>query len=238
MRSAKDTGRIIGILLLAHLVTGLTVPYIILRPLNAPLSFAANDAGNSFLVRLSVMLLFVGGAVTIAIAVVAFPILRQHSYALALWLVALAIVNFSLQGVENAAWMSLFSLSQGYANISAVDAGPYNVVGAAVRSAWKWVHYTHLLILVSWMFMFFVALWRYALVPQVLAVLGLITALLQITGITLPQFLAYPSPVPTAMGMPLGVVYLVLSVWLMVKGFTERDRPPRLELNNVQVAGA
>ncbi|HSQ22973.1 MAG TPA: DUF4386 family protein, partial [Pyrinomonadaceae bacterium] len=132
MRSAKDAGRIIGILLLAHLITGLTAPYIILRPLNTPLSFAANDASNSVLVRLSVMLLFVGGAVTIAIAVTAFPILRQHSYALALWLIALAIVNFSLQGVENAAWMSLFSLSQGYANISATDAGTYNLVGAAL----------------------------------------------------------------------------------------------------------
>jgi hypothetical protein len=49
-------------------------------------------------------------------------------------------------------------------------------------------------------------------------VLGVITTLMQITGITLPQFLAYPSPVPTAMGMPLGFVYLALALWLMVKG--------------------
>jgi Domain of unknown function (DUF4386) len=182
--------------------------------------------------------LFVGGAMTIAIAVVAFSILRQHSYALALWLIALAIVNFSLQGVENAAWMSLFSLSQGYPNTSATDLGTYNVVASAVRSAWKWVHYTHLLMLVSWMFMLFIALWRCGLVPRVLAVLGLITALLQISGITLPQFLAYPSPIPTAMGMPLGVIYLVLSVWLMRKGFHQHARPRRAELNDVEVVGA
>lgn len=237
MRSAKDTGRIIGVLLILHLVTGLTVPYIILRPLNTPLTFAANAPGNSFLVRLSVMLLFVGGAIPIAIAAVAFSLVRRKSYALALWLLALAIANFSLQGVENAAWMSMLSLSQGYTNISPGDAATYSLLGAAVRSGWKWVHYTHLLIMVSWMFMLFVALWRCALVPGVLAVLGLITALLQITGITLPQFLAYPSPVPTAMGMPLGVIYLILSVWLSVKGFPETD-DSRAGVNHVQVAGA
>ena len=224
MKSPKSAGRIIGFLLLTHLIIGLTTPYIILRPLNAPLTFAANEPLNSFLVRLSVMLLFVGGGVTIAIAVAAWPIVRQFSYAMAFWVVALAVVNFSLQCVENAAWMSMFTLSQDYAKAAPAEAGFYNLLGPTVRSAWKWVHYTHLLILVSWMFMLFLAFWRTALAPRVLAALGLVATLLQITGITLPQFLAYHVPMPTAMGLPLGVVYLALSVWLMAKGFAEREK--------------
>ena len=225
MRSPKSTGRIIGILLLLHLITGLTAPYIMLHPLNSPLSFNANDAGNAFQVRLSVMLLFVGGAAAMAIAFTAWPVFRQYSYTIALWVLALAVVNFSLQCVENAAWMSMFTLSQDYAKAGAAEIGVYNLVGAAVRSAWKWVHYTHLLIMVSWMFMLFVVLLRSALVPRLLAGFGLLTTLLQITGITLPQFIPYPSPYPTAMGMPLGFVYLALSVWLMTKGFEQRENP-------------
>ncbi len=224
MRSAKNTGRIIGILLIIHLFTGLITPYIMLRPLTSPFSFAANTPGNSFLVRSAVMMLFVGGAVTIAIAITALPFVRQYSFAIAAWLFALAVANFCLQGVENAAWMSLFSFSQDYASASPADAGVYIVVGAAVRSAWKWVHYTHLLIVVSWMLMLFVVLWRSRLAPPVLGVLGVITTLMQITGITLPQFLAYPSPVPMLMGMPLGFVYLALSLWLIVKGFRDPAR--------------
>ncbi|HEY6045120.1 MAG TPA: DUF4386 domain-containing protein [Pyrinomonadaceae bacterium] len=219
MRSNKVTGRIVGLLLLIHLITGLTTPYIILRPLSAPLTFAANNPTNSLMVRLSVMLLFIGGAVTIAIAVTAWPVFRQYNYALAFWIVALAVVNFSLQCVENAAWMSLFTLSRDYAGAAPADVSIYNVVGAAVRSAWKWVHYTHLLIVVSWMLLLCATLWRMALVPRVLAALGVVATLMQITGITLPQFLAYPSPMALAMGLPLGVVYLTLSGWLMVKGF-------------------
>src|SRR5947207_894177 len=149
MRSPKSTGRIIGILLLLHLITGLTAPYIMLHSLNSPLSFNANDAGNAFQVRLSVMLLFVGGAAAMAIAFTAWPVFRQYSYTIALWVLALAVVNFSLQCVENAAWMSMFTLSQDYAKAGAPEIGVYNLVGAAVRSAWKWVHYTHLLIMVS-----------------------------------------------------------------------------------------
>lgn len=219
MRSAKSTGRIIGILIIVHLLTGLVPPYIMLRSLSSPLTFAANAPGNAFVVRSAVMMLFVGGAATIAIAITALPRVRQYSFALAVWLFAFAVANFCLQGVENAAWMSLFTFSQDYARASAADVGVYTVVGAAVRSAWKWVHYTHLLILVSWMTLLFVALWRSRLAPAVFGVLGLITALMQITGITLPQFLAYPSPVPMLMGMPLGFVYLALALWLMVKGF-------------------
>ena len=224
MRSAKSSGRVIGILLIVHLLTGLITPYVVLRPLTSPLSFAANAPGNSALVRSAVMSLFVGGAVTIAIAITALPYLRQYSFAMAAWLFALAVANFCLQGVENAAWMSLFTFSRDYAGASVADAGAYTVVGAAVRSAWKWVHYTHLLILVSWMLMLFVALWRSRLAPKIFGVLGLVTTLMQITGITLPQFLAYPSPVPMLMGMPLGFVYLALSVWLMIKGFGD---PPQ-----------
>jgi hypothetical protein len=224
MSSPKRTGRIIGILLLAHLVTGLIAPYVMLRPLAEPLIFNAIDPGNAFQVRLSVMLLFIGGAITIAIAVTAWPVLRERSYALALWLLALGVANFSLQCIENSAWMSLFTLSQQYATASASDAGIYNIVGASVRSYWKWVHFTHLLVMVSWMFMLFVTFWRTSLVPRVLAALGVLTTLMQITGISLPQFIPYPTPPMLVMGLPLAFVYVGASVWLMAKGLQRSEK--------------
>ena len=223
MKSAKTKGRTVGILLLLHLLTGLMVPYMMLQQLTRPLTFAGSSSVNSFQVRLAVMMLFIGGALTIAIAITGMPVFRKYSYALALWLFGLAITNFALQGAEIAGYMSLFTFSQNYLSANAADQGVYELVGATVRSAWKWIHYTHLLIMVSWMFLLGLMLWRAALVPRVLSILLLITTLLQITGITLPQFLAYPSPNLMLMGMPLGFVYLALSVWLMIKGFRATD---------------
>jgi hypothetical protein len=224
MKSPVTTGRTIGILLLVHLATGLMTPYIILRPLNEPLTFAGNDPTQAGLVRFAVILLFIGGAIPIAIAVKAWPVFRQHIPALALWLLVFAGANFVMQCMENAAWMSMFTLSQQHATAVAADAGVYTIISASVRSYWKWVHYTHLLVMVSWMFLFFVALWRLTLVPRVLAGLGLLTTLMQITGITLPQFIPYPTPPMAVMGVPLAFVYVATSVWLMVKGLPHREQ--------------
>ncbi|HEX5703158.1 MAG TPA: DUF4386 domain-containing protein [Pyrinomonadaceae bacterium] len=223
MISAQRTGRTIGFLLLLHLITGLMTPYMLLQQLSRPLTFSAIQSVNSFQVRLAIMMLFVGGAVPIFIAITGMPVFRKFSYALALWLFGLAIVNFALQGGEIAGYMSLFTFSQNYASANAADLAVHELVGATVRSAWKWIHYTHLLIMVGWMFSLGLMLWKSGLVPRVLAGLLLITTVLQITGITLPQFLAYPSPNLMLMGMPLGFIYLALSVWLMIKGFSTRD---------------
>jgi hypothetical protein len=238
MKHAKSFSRTIGVLLFIHLVAGLTVPYIMLRPLATSADFYTSATGISFQVRLAVLLLFVGGAVTVGIAIAALPVFRQYSGALALWLVALAVVNLSLQAVENAAWLSMLSLSQEYAKAGAADVGLFQGLGAVVRSAWKWEHYTHLLFMVSWIFMLYVMLYRSALVPRALAIVGLITAMLQITGITLPQFLGYPSVMPFATGMPLGVSYLALILWLLVKGFEERRSLPLAEAHANRLAGA
>ena len=222
MRSSQDTGRVIGVLVLLHLIIGLTTPYIILRPLGAALD--ASAAVNGAQVRLAVMFLFIGGALTIAIALTGWSTFREYSFPLATWLLALAIANFALQCAENAMWMSLFTFSQEYAKANAGDANLFHVTGLAVRMIWKWVHYTHLLIMVSWMFLLGVMLWRSAVVPRALAALLALGTMLQIFGITLPQFIPYPTPPMMLMGLPLGIIYLVLALWLMARGFSGRAK--------------
>lgn len=222
MKSPNNTGRVIGVLLLLHLISGLTTPYIILRPLGAALD--ASAIVNGSLVRVAVMLLFVGGALTIAIAVAGWSIFREYSFPWATWLLALAVANFALQCVENAAWMSLFTFSQEYAKANAVDASVFHVTGIALRMIWKWVHYTHLLVMVSWMFVLGILLWRTGAVPRALAALLPLGSLLQIFGITLPQFIPYPSPAPMLTGLPLGIIYLALAVWLIGKGLSTEPK--------------
>ena len=217
MNSPSNPGRVIGILLLLHLIAGLTTPYIILRPLGA--AFDASAVVNGAQVRLAVMLLFLGGALTIAVAIAGWSTFREYSLPWAMWLLGLAIANFALQCVENAAWMSLFTFSQEYAKANAGHVSLFHVTGIGLRMIWKWVHYTHLLIMVSWMFVLGILLWRIDIAPRALAALLPLGSLLQIFGITLPQFISYPSPAPMLMGLPLGIIYLGLAVTLIGKGF-------------------
>jgi hypothetical protein len=116
----------------AHLIIGLTTPCILLQPLSRPKTLAATTAVIGFQVRLAVILLFIGGALTIAIAVTA-P-------------------------------------GPSFTNPRAPSAPgclqrPFDRDG-------KWAHYSHLL----------------------LARLAMLTALMQITGISLPQFFHISHP--------------------------------------------
>ena len=90
-----------------------------------------------------------------------------------------------------------------------------------VRSAWKWAHYSHLLVGVGWIFVLYGLVYHRALVPRPLAVIGFVTAMLQVTGITLPVLVGYRMPHPVLFGMPLGVANLALALWLMARGFKE-----------------
>jgi hypothetical protein len=235
MKSSKSVGRSIGMLLLVHLATGLTVPYILLQRLTTQTGFLTSAAEMSFQVRLAVLLLFVGGAIPVAIVIAAWPIIRQLSYAFALWLLALAVINFSLQGVENANWMTMLSLSQEYARAGAADTGLFQALGVAVRSSWKWAHYTHLLVVVGWMFVLSSLLYRFTLVPRALAAVGMGAALLQLSGITLPQFVGYSVRFPELFGIPLGLSYLSLALWLMIRGIEEGHGPLRAELHEAEL---
>jgi hypothetical protein len=142
---------------------------------------------------------------------------------MSLWLLSLAVAAFALQAVDNAALLSILSLSQEYGKADAAKLDLLQTLNLVVGFARKWVHYTALFLAVSWIALFGSVLYRFRLVPRLLAGLALVTSLLQITGVTLRGFLGYPPEM--WMAMPLAPAYVALGVWLMVKGFDERHCP-------------
>lgn len=89
MRPAKSVGRILGVLLFAHLV-GLTAGFILLLPITLP-EFLENTAAVSSQIRTGVFLLLATSALTVGISIFAFSVFREHSYRMALWLVAVPL---------------------------------------------------------------------------------------------------------------------------------------------------
>jgi hypothetical protein len=219
MKSAKSTGRLIGMLLFVQLA-GLIVPFVLLNPLTrGPRYFLANAAGASFQIKVAVFLLFANCALTISIAIAAWPVFRQYSEAMALWLVAASVIMFSLQAVDNAHILSMLSLSQQYVQAGGPDE-LFQTLAAVVGSTRRWVHFTELLVIDAWIFVLYISLWRSALVPRALAAFGLITVMLHFTAIPLRGFLGYSLVTP--LGVPMALSHLALALWLMAKGFKER----------------
>jgi hypothetical protein len=74
-----------------------------------------------------------------------------------------------------------------------------------------------------WILLLFTLLYRFRLVPRTLAAFGMIGAVLQIAGVSLRGLLGYSPEMRLA--MPLAPAYVLLAVWLIVKGLDVRHRP-------------
>lgn len=181
-----------------------------------PADFIEQAAASSSQVRTAVFLLYGNCALTIGLSIVVWPLLRQQCEGLALLLVAVSAIMFSLQAVDNAHLLSMLALSQQYADEGA-RGDLVRAMAMAVRSTRRWVHYSELLSIEAWLFVFYSLLYRTAPVPRALSVFGLVTVVAHFTGIVLPFFLGYSGVV--ALGMPMGLSQLAVALWLAIKGF-------------------
>jgi len=157
-----------------------------------------NSAPHSSQMGLAVLLGLVTTAMLVGVAVTAFPIFWERSRTMALWILALAVVSLAVTAMENTALLSSMSPSD----------------------APNWAHYLAKIFDGFTTLVFYAALYRFALVPRVLAVFGLIAAPLMITSLALPLFghnVVFP------MLAPLGVSQLILALWLVTKGFRDES---------------
>lgn len=221
MASSMRTARWVAILLVLQLA-GLIFPFAILHPLVPP-DFIDHAAASADQLRLAIALLLANGILAIAISTLSWPVLRRRSEVAPLLLLAGGVVMLSLQAVDSAHLLSMLSLSQQYAS----DAGRGDVLrtmAETVRSTRRWVHYMELFSIEVWIGMLYAVLLRYALVPRVLALVGLATAILHFAAVVAPFFQGQASII--TLGMPMGGAQLVLAGWLAAKGFNERSTRP------------
>jgi hypothetical protein len=199
------------------------VNFVLLESLFAPPGFLVNAAGHPVQFGLSVVLGLAAALLSVAIAIAAFPVFRQHSQATALWLFALATAAFALNVVENSHLMSLLSLSEAYAKANAADPTLYQVLRGVVAASRNWAHYLGLIVSGCTLFVLYGALLRFKLVPRLLAALGLGAVVLQIIAVSMPLF---GHDVVFPMLAPLGLAQLALALWLLVRGLPNAAATP------------
>jgi len=222
MSESKPVARTVGALLIVLLAAGLTTPYIVLHPLTtAPAGFLAEAARMEPMLRLLVLSLFVGGVVPLAVSVLLGPALQARTPRGGLLLFALAIVNLMLQMMENSHWLTMLTLSREYVSAAPQAVAGLELLGTAERAAWKWVHYSHIFIVVAWLFSLFAVLGVARMAPRSLAGVGMLLCLSHFVGITLPMFAGYRMPFQMYFGAPLSLAIMALAGWAMARGLGE-----------------
>ena len=222
MEAAIRAGRIIGVLIIIQMVGGVMVNFVLEAPLFGAPGFLVNAASHSQQIGLAVVLGLILEASWVGIAITAFPVFYQRSRTMALWFFALAVVVLAVAVVENAAVMSMVSVSQAYAKASAAQREQLETVRVVVASARNWPHFLARIFDGLTLFVLYAVLYRFALIPRVLAGFGLIAVVLQVAGVGMPIF---GHDVIFPMLAPLGLSQLILAVWLLTKGFRGQPGP-------------
>jgi hypothetical protein len=219
MGTATRAGRIIGGLVLIQMVGGAVVNFTLEAPLFGSPGFLLSAASYSHQLGLAVLLGLVTEALWVGIAITAFPIFGRRSLTMGLWFIALAVVVLALAVVENAAVMSMVSLSEAYTKASAVDREQIQIFKIVVASARNWAHYMARIFDGGAIFVLYVVMYRFALVPRALAGFGLIAVTLMVAAVAMPLF---GHDVVFPMLAPLGLSQLILAVWLITRGFPDQ----------------
>lgn len=223
MRTSKSLGRIVGLLFLAQVF--LAVPVYtevgMMRSVIGP-NFLANAAGSAAQIRVAVLLTFVLGALTLAAALTAWPILRHHSERMALLFLSLCVVGLATQAIEAAATRDMVTMSLLYAKPDAPKE-LFEQLGPLSRSTWSSTHFVNLALGHVKAFTFYLIVFRFGLVPRALGGIGMAATALSTTAATMP-LVGYPFSY--ALVAPAGLMQLVLSLWLIAKGFAERPNLP------------
>jgi hypothetical protein len=114
MRTAATAGRIVGALIIVQMVAGVLVNFVLTAPLFGSPGFLVSAASHSLQIGLSVLLGLAMTALSVGIAIIMFPVIRQDAPGTALWLLALASVSLAITAVEQINVLSMLSLSEAY----------------------------------------------------------------------------------------------------------------------------
>ena len=180
--------------------------------------FLANAAASADAVRFGMLFTFVLGAMTIVSSLAAFPIIRKHSERLALAYVGMGLIGFATLMADTVALRNLLALSIEFARPGA-PSELLRTLATIGRGNWISAHYTNLTIAHATALLFFTILFRFALVPRVLAGFGLVASALSTTTVA-STLVGYPIPFSRGV-MPMAFMTLALIGWLLFRGLAE-----------------
>lgn len=222
MDAETRVGRVIGALIITQLIFSVLVNFVLEAPLFGAPGFLVNAAHYPRQTGCAALLALITEGLWVGIAVTALPLFYRHSRAMTLWFAALSVVVLAVAVVENAAVMSMLSLSEAYAQASPVDRAQFETIRVVTASARNWPHFMARMLDGCTIFVFYAVLYRSTLVPRALAGFGLIASVLQVCGVAMPLF---GHAVVFPMLAPLGLIQLILAMWLIARGFRMQHRP-------------
>lgn len=215
MKTNRKSARNVGALFLIVNVAFILGAAVFVEPILGVSDYFTLVAASRTQLMIGVLLELMNGIAYLGIAVLMFPILRQHFESLVLGYVILRVVEFVMQLAADLSPLSLLALK-----VEPGTAEPLQSVGALLlaqrQSAFLMVTLTFAL----GALMFYTMLYRSALVPRFISLWGLIAAIFVLVTVGVDMFdISLNSDIESILALPMLLNELFLGLWLISKGF-------------------
>lgn len=218
MKNKLNKGRLVGLLLLIMFIPGFIS--VNMRGLSGSMINAANFleaiTNQSFQMKLAMMADTLATFIGLMIAVVVYPILQQYSKPIALLYLGLWLVQLTLVAMGNVGHLGLIAISEQFAGEYQNHQAPFQALGLFSIRIYTYTHFFTLLFFSIGAALLYYVFHYLKLVPQLLAIWGIITVTLVFSATILQIFKVEVSQL---FYLQNGLFLLVLSIWLLIKGF-------------------
>ena len=192
-----------------------------MAPVNAA-NYLDSVSTNGGLVATGAILLFIGGAAAIGIAISLYPVLRKYSECLALGSAGFRTVEGVFDFVGVLGLLILITLSQQFVGAGAPDSSYFQTLGVLSVSGFHWaVNVIKLMVFSVGCLLYYIVFYRTNLIPRWLSGWGVVAAIMTMLSALLTMYglIAPFSTAQIVLNLPILPQELVLAVWLIVKGF-------------------
>ena len=222
MNIYRKTAVSVGVLFLIALFFNILASNIYRPILNAP-DYLVSIYSNKIPVTIGILVDFICAPAMILIPIVLFPLFKMFDERIALGYVVFRLAEGILHIFLAINSLSLISLSQDYISSGAPNVSYFRVLGNSIHARTEWATLLYIIVYTLGAIMFYYLLYESKLIPRWLSGWGLFAVVLLLTGALLHMFGIFGAmPLMKVMPFfapPIGLQELVMSIWLIVKGF-------------------
>ena len=220
LQENKKLARGIGALLLLQFIIGILINQVLLGPHTFAADYLHQVAIHPSAITMGMLLGLLNEIISIAIAVLLFPIFKTSKPGWAIAYLGFSFLNLAMVAIDNGNVQLLMAMGKAQEAAVQPATGYFQSLGPLAYSARLWSHLNIFINASISLGIFYYLLWVSKILPVFISVWGLLATLCMLAAALLEVFHMGSFMV---LFLPLAINQVWLIVWLLFKGFGVKE---------------